>query len=109
MEGKNLSYLDAVAGQLSAWNVIIEDSTIIPVELNNFAANVKDGKVYLSWETSSEINNQGFYIERKNSSSGENETDWIEIGFKEGQGNTTERNLYSFEDSRCMMGHINIV
>jgi hypothetical protein len=85
-------------GSLSVWNVIIEDSITIPVELNNFAANVDDGKVYLSWETSSETNNQGFFIERKNISAGENETDWIDVGFKEGNGTSTERNFYSFED-----------
>jgi hypothetical protein len=66
--------------------------------LNNFTANLSDSKVYLSWETSSETNNLGFYIERRNSSSTENQTDWIEIGFIEGKGSSTERNFYSFED-----------
>ena len=84
--------------QLSVWVSIIEDSTIIPVELNNFAASVNDGKVSLTWETSSELNNLGFYIERRNISSDENESEWIEIGFKEGRGNSTERNFYQFED-----------
>lgn len=84
--------------QLSVWVSIIEDSTIIPVELNNFAASVNDGKVSLTWETSSELNNLGFYIERSNISSDENEAEWIEIGFKEGRGNSTERNFYKFED-----------
>jgi hypothetical protein len=71
---------------------------IIPVELNSFTADVKQGKVYLSWETASELNNLGFYIERKNVDAVENETEWIEIGFKEGRGNSTERNLYRFKD-----------
>lgn len=84
--------------QLSVWVSIIEDSTIIPVELNNFAASVNDGKVSLTWETSSELNNLGFYIERRNISSDENEAEWIEIGFKEGRGNSTERNFYHYED-----------
>ena len=85
-------------GSLSVWTTIIQDSTTIPVELNNFTANLSDSKVYLSWETSSETNNLGFYIERRNSSSTENQTDWIEIGFIEGKGSSTERNFYSFED-----------
>jgi hypothetical protein len=85
-------------GSLSAWVSIIEDSTIIPVELNNFTANVNQGKVNLSWETSSELNNLGFFIERKNIDAYANETEWVEIGFKEGRGNSTERNLYQFED-----------
>ena len=83
-------------GQLSVWIVKIQD--IIPVELNNFTADVKQGKVYLSWETATELNNLGFFIERRNISSEEDEAEWIEIGFKEGKGNSTERNLYRFED-----------
>ncbi|NWG29646.1 MAG: T9SS type A sorting domain-containing protein [Ignavibacteriaceae bacterium] len=86
------------SNQLSVWVSIIEDSIIVPVELNNFAASVNDGKVSLTWETSSELNNLGFYVERRNISSDENETEWLEIGFKEGRGNSTERNFYQFED-----------
>ena len=84
-------------GSLSVWTVIIEDSTTIPVELNNFTAIADEGKVYLSWETSSEINNNGFYIERRDVVD-ENEIDWTEIGFEQGKGTTTERNFYSFKD-----------
>ena len=83
-------------GQLSVWIVKIQD--LIPVELNSFAADVKQGKVFLSWETATELNNLGFFIERRNIDPAETETEWIEIGFKEGRGNSTERNLYRFED-----------
>ena len=82
--------------QLSVLISKIQD--IIPVELNNFTADVKQGKVYLSWETATELNNLGFFIERRSIYSAENETEWVEIGFKEGRGNSTERNLYRFED-----------
>ncbi|MCU0413640.1 MAG: T9SS type A sorting domain-containing protein [Ignavibacteriaceae bacterium] len=84
------------SGQLSVWIVKIQD--LIPVELNSFAADVKQGKVFLSWETATELNNLGFYIERRNIDPADTETEWIEIGFKEGRGNSTERNLYRFED-----------
>jgi hypothetical protein len=85
-------------GSLSVWNVIIEDSISIPVELNNFTANADDGKVYLSWETSSETNNYGFFIERKHIAVGTNSAEWIEVGFEEGNGTTTDRKNYSFVD-----------
>jgi len=97
-EGKVYPIWMRLQGSLSVWNSIIEDSTTIPVELNNFTAISDDGGVYLSWETSSEINNFGFYIERRNVSLSENQDEWIEIGFKEGRGNSTKRNFYSFED-----------
>ncbi len=85
-------------GSLSVWTTVIQDSTTIPVELNNFTANLIDGKVYLNWETSTETNNLGFYIERKNFTVNGDQSDWIEIGFADGHGTSTERNFYSFED-----------
>ena len=85
-------------GSLSVWNVIIQDSITIPVELTNFSANADEGKVYLSWETSSETNNYGFFIERKHIAVGTNANEWIEVGFEEGNGTTTERKNYSFVD-----------
>ncbi|MCW8804519.1 MAG: T9SS type A sorting domain-containing protein [Ignavibacteriaceae bacterium] len=96
-EGKIYPIWMRLQGSLSVWTVIIEDSTTIPVELNNFTAIADEGKVYLSWETSSEINNNGFYIERRDVVD-ENEIDWTEIGFEQGKGTTTERNFYSFKD-----------
>jgi hypothetical protein len=86
-------------GQLSVLTSIINDSLFIPVELNNFTAEANGSKVLLSWQTSTEINNQGFFIQRKNITSSENETDWMEIGFEEGYGNSTEIHQYSFEDN----------
>ncbi|NUM63442.1 MAG: T9SS type A sorting domain-containing protein, partial [Ignavibacteriaceae bacterium] len=76
----------------------IEDSVTIPVELNNFTASTDDGKVFLSWQTASELNNLGFYIERKDMNQTEEESGWMEVGFVEGHGNSTERNYYQFED-----------
>ena len=91
------------SGQLSVWTVEITDTLVVPVELNNFTAEVNDGKVHLSWSTSTEINNQGFYIERKEISSSV-ESEWVEVGFKEGYGNSTEIHDYSFEDKTTFDG-----
>jgi len=90
---------------LSVWTAIINDSTVIvPVELNNFTANVSDGKVQLSWQTASELNNQGFEIQRRspspNPSLREGALDnWRTIGFVSGKGTTSETNFYSFKDN----------
>ncbi len=85
-------------GNLSVWISIIEDSITIPVELTNFTAEVIQNKVLLSWETSSEINNHGFIIERRKVVSSESKSEWMEIGFSKGQGNSTETHRYTFED-----------
>jgi len=67
----------------------------IPVEFISFSASViGDGNaVELNWMTATELNNHGFQIERKTSS-----TDWENIGFVEGYGTTTEARNYSFVD-----------
>jgi hypothetical protein len=97
-DGKIYPFWMRLQGTLSVLITIIEDSTTIPVELSNFSAKVDDGKVYLNWETATETNNLGFYIERKEKISAQNEGDWTEIGFREGKGNSTEKNYYLFED-----------
>ncbi len=41
-----------------------EGSRVLPVELMNFRANKKGEKVYLNWQTASEINTRHFEVER---------------------------------------------
>jgi hypothetical protein len=36
----------------------------LPVELTDFTAYYADGNVFLTWETQSETNNQGFFVQR---------------------------------------------
>ncbi|MCW9064687.1 MAG: hypothetical protein OQJ78_00190, partial [Ignavibacteriaceae bacterium] len=52
---------------------------IIPVELTSFTAIANNGIVELNWETATEINNQGFEIERRTETS-----EFRTIGFVEG-------------------------
>ncbi|MBK7256014.1 MAG: hypothetical protein IPI04_19420 [Ignavibacteria bacterium] len=49
----------------------------LPVELTSFNSNTSDNNVYLHWTTSSELNNYGFEIQRKNSGN----TQWQLAGF----------------------------
>jgi photosystem II stability/assembly factor-like uncharacterized protein len=69
----------------------------IPVELTSFTASVLDGKINLTWSTSSEINNSGFEIERKKITD-DPENYWEKIGFVDGKGTTTEKQIYNFLD-----------
>ena len=73
--------------------VSIDYSDATPVELTSFTASVIEGEVNLNWSTATEINNKGFEIQRK--SKGVN---WEKIGFVDGNGTTTEPQLYSFRD-----------
>ena len=65
----------------------------LPVELTSFAATYSENTIQLIWSTASELNNYGFEIERRS-----DKTDWRTIGFREGNGTTTEPQNYSYID-----------
>lgn len=77
------SFSDFTLGEVSA----------LPVELNMFAAKVKNNSVQLIWSTATEVNNYGFEIERKCSNG-----DWKKIGFVQGHGNSNSPKNYSYSD-----------
>lgn len=69
----------------------------IPVELLDFRYDIRSNVgIDLFWETASEINNYGFYIERRKA--GENESDWKTIGFVHGANNSSTIRHYNFTD-----------
>jgi hypothetical protein len=72
---------------------------VVPVELSAFSANVNNGNVVLNWTTESELNNQGFEIERRTT-----ESQFVAIGHVQGNGTTTERKQYSFTDASVEAG-----
>ena len=74
-------------------------NAVIPVELSAFTAVVNDNSVTLNWQTSTEQNNHGFYVERKSEKG-----NWQEIKFIEGSGTTTELRTYSFTDNNLTAG-----
>jgi len=74
----------------------------LPVELTSFSGVFQNGKVKLLWKTETEVNNYGFEIERASSS---HNTDWKNIGFVEGHGNSNSPKSYEFEDGSVLYGH----
>lgn len=64
----------------------------IPVELTSFTAEASENEIILNWTTATELNNQGFEIDR----SFDNET-FEKIGFVPGFGTTTESKSYSYK------------
>ena len=73
---------------------------VVPVELTSFTAASTGNAVTLNWSTASEVNNSGFEVERRNSSSG-----WTSLGFVQGNGTTTEAKQYSFIDNNVSAGN----
>jgi len=78
----------------------VDYTDIVPVELTSFTAALLDEAVLLNWSTATEINNQGFDIQRKSNS----EVVWEKIGFVPGFGTTTEPRTYSFTDETITNG-----
>ena len=82
-------------------------NSVMPVELISFMANIVDGNVNLNWTTSTELNNSGFGIERKQvlnlQSTVSNEV-WETISFVNGYGTTAEAHSYSFTDKNLSVG-----
>lgn len=72
----------------------------LPVEMKSFTANASNNSVTLMWKTSSEINNQGFDVER--SDNGINS--WNKVGFVKGSGTTNQEKDYKFTDSKLQSG-----
>ena len=66
---------------------------MIPVELISFTATASGKEVTLNWTTATELNNQGFEVQRKFGSN-----DFLTVGSIKGNGTTTSPNQYSFVD-----------
>lgn len=74
---------------------------IIPVELTSFTASVQGNEITLNWSTATELNNQGFEIQKK-SLNGEFE----KIAFIAGFGTTSEPKSYSYKDINSLSGKV---
>ena len=66
---------------------------IVPVELTTFTAQADNQKVILKWTTATELNNNGFEIQRRVA-----ESEFATIGFVKGEGTTTNQKEYSYID-----------
>jgi hypothetical protein len=76
------------------FNVILYEEGTIPVELISFTGTLSENGIKLQWSTASEINNQGFEIQRSI-----DDEDFKAVTFIEGAGTTTENTLYSYLDN----------
>ncbi len=74
-------------------------ATVLPVELAHFEGQLIESEVLLNWNTLSEINNEGFHIQR--SATGKT---WENIGFVQGVGTILESQEYDFTDHEPYQG-----
>ena len=78
----------------------VVDLGVVPVELSAFTANVNKNTVTLNWTTESELNNNGFEIQRKFG-----DDQYVTIGIVQGAGTTTQRTNYSYTDVDLVDGN----
>ena len=77
-----------------AWQGLLSNFNVIPVELVSFSGESVQGGIRLSWRTASENNNMGWIIERRSI-----DTDrWSDVAFVQGNGTTKHANMYDFLD-----------
>ncbi len=76
-----------------------EASVQLPVELKSFTAQAENQKIILKWTTATELNNNGFEIQRRVA-----ESDFATIGFVKGEGTTTNQKEYSYIDKDLVDG-----
>ncbi|OGU30153.1 MAG: hypothetical protein A2057_05600 [Ignavibacteria bacterium GWA2_35_9] len=79
----------------------------LPVELSSFSASAKQNIVNLQWQTKTEVNNYGFEVERRSRKSEDRSqynSQWIKVGFVDGNGNSNSPKDYSFMDKNLTGG-----
>ncbi len=87
-------------------STISGNDAILPVELSSFNAMVNKRDVILNWSTVSEINNSGFEVERANTKE-QTQNEWINAGFVQGRGTSTNPYNYLFKDKDLNTGIYN--
>lgn len=80
-------------------NGATQNNTTLPVELLYFDAKVVNKIVVLDWATATEINNDGFEVQRS-----KNGKDFEKIAWTQGAGNTTETQNYQSIDNEPYTG-----
>jgi hypothetical protein len=72
--------------------IVQSESEPLPVELISFTAKATGSAVNLNWETKTEVDNNGFDVERNSTGT------WQKIGFVEGHGTANSPKYYNFTD-----------
>ncbi len=90
---------------LMGWGIINTLDAInlipVPVELTLFTGEYSNGAVRLEWKTATETNNFGFEVQKRYEN-----TSYEKVGFVEGNGTTTNRITYNFEDANIESGRV---
>lgn len=73
---------------------------VTPVELASFEATPLANAVRLDWSTATELNNHGFFVERREKGL----ESWNELGFVKGNGTSNQAKQYDYTDAKVNVG-----
>lgn len=77
----------------------------VPVELTNFDGNVRGKGIDLFWETASEKDNLGFYVEKRGFDENQtNDENWNQVGFVKGNGTKSTASRFAYNDNEVKAG-----
>ncbi len=76
------------------------EGSVLPVELTSFTAVSQNQQVTLNWITATEINNNGFEVQRSSENS-----EFVTVGFVRGNGTTTNQSEYIYVDRNISAGN----
>jgi len=77
-----------------------DSGAALPVEMAGFSATLEDRDAVLQWRTLSEKNNSGFAVQHKRPEG----SSFRKVGFRDGQGTTTEETSYRYRVSDLSAG-----
>jgi len=106
-DNSSLTFFDGAVSTTIENSQLAANEVSLPVILAYFKANVVKGTVVLEWETSAEVENQGFILSRKSkieSQKSEVIADFTTDDTLKGQGSTTETTKYSYVDKTVEPG-----
>ena len=84
--------------------VLVDQSSVLPIELGEFELECNDQHVALHWTTLSEVNNAFFEVQKSHDA-----VNYFSIGTVDGVGNTNETQTYSFVDADVRRNYYRIV
>jgi len=86
----------AAIDAFSDWTA--DEGSSLPVDLVGLAIQELRNRPIIKWETATEFENYGFFIDRVFLDDSTQADNWIELGFVEGAGTVYERQEYQFQD-----------
>lgn len=92
------------AGRVDAFDAYTQAVNEIPVELSSFSVDIVRDDVILKWSTATEINNEGFEVQRAFLHNEFGKSPYAPISFVQGAGTTTEQQDYTYADKQLQPG-----